>query len=62
MMNEFLSGFGGGPVWAVFVLGVVASAALALTAFWSGVGRLLGRRAGRTGAPGHPMPPDDAGR
>ena len=59
MMNEFLSGFGGGPVWAVFVLGVVAAAALALTAFWSGVGRLLGgrRRAGR-----RPTPSDDAGR
>ena len=59
MMNEFLSGFGGGPVWAVFVLGVVASAALALTAFWSGVGRLLGgRRAGQRPT----TPSDDAGR
>ena len=59
MMNEFLSGFGGGPVWALFVLGVVASAALALTAFWSGVGRLLGgRRAGGR----RPPPSDGAGR
>ena len=47
-MNEFLSGFSGGPVWAVFVLGVVASAALALTAFWSGVGRLARRWTRRT--------------
>ena len=63
MMNEFLSSFSGGPVWALFVLGVVASAALALTAFWSGVGRLLGggRRAGRTGVPGN-TPSDEAGR
>ena len=58
MMNEFLSSFSGGPVWAVFVLGVVAAAALALTAFWSGVGRLLGGR--RTGR--RPAPSDEAGR
>ena len=56
MMNEFLSGFGGGPVWAVFVLGVVAAAALALTAFWSGVGRLARRWTRRA------TPLDGAGR
>ena len=55
MMNEFLSGFGGGPVWAAFVLGVVASTALALTAFWGGVGRLARRWTGR-------RRPDGAGR
>lgn len=61
-MNEFLSSFGGGPVWAVFVLGVVAAAALALTAFWSGIGRLARRWTGRVGGPGRPTPPDGAGR
>ena len=62
MMNEFLSSFGGGPVWALFVLGVVASAALALTAFWSGVGRLARRWTWRAGSPGRTPPPDGAGR
>ncbi len=43
-MNEFLTGLSSGTplLWAVFVLGVMATAALALTAFWDAVLRSAG--------------------
>ena len=43
-MNEFLTGLSSGQslLWAVFVLGVMAAAALSLTVFWGGVFRVAG--------------------
>ena len=43
-MNEFLTGLSSGQplLWALFVLGVMAVAALSLTAFWGGVFRVAG--------------------
>ena len=43
-MNEFLTGLSSGTplLWAVFVLGVMASAALVLTLFWGTVFRTGG--------------------
>ena len=43
-MNEFLTGLSSGTplLWAVFVLGVMASAALVLTLFWGTVFRAGG--------------------
>ena len=43
-MNEFLNGISSGTplLWAVFVLGVMASAALVLTLFWGTVFRAGG--------------------
>ena len=40
-MNEFLTGLSSGQplLWAVFVLGVMATAALSLSLFWGGVFR-----------------------
>ncbi len=40
-MNEFLAGLSSGQplLWAVFVPGAVATAALSLTAFWGAVFR-----------------------
>ncbi len=56
-MNEFLAGLSGGPplLWACFVLGVMAAAALSLSAFWAALFRAAGAlRRGRRGGP----PPD----
>ena len=41
-MNEFLTTLSNGQpvVWALFVLGVMATTALLLTAFWGGVFRM----------------------
>ena len=41
-MNEFLTGLSSGQplLWAAFVLGVMAVAALTLSTFWAGVFRL----------------------
>ena len=41
-MNEFLTGLSSGQplLWAVFVLGVMATAALTLSLFWAGVFRV----------------------
>ena len=43
-MNEFLTGLSSGQplLWALFVLGVMAVAALSLSAFWGGVFRVAG--------------------
>ena len=43
-MNEFLTGLSSGTplLWALFVLGVMGSAALALTLFWGTVFRAGG--------------------
>lgn len=43
-MNEFLTGLSSGQplLWALSVLGVMAVAALTLTAFWGGVFRVAG--------------------
>lgn len=43
-MSEFLTGLSSGQplLWAVFVLGVMAAAALALTAFWGTAFRVGG--------------------
>ena len=40
-MNEFLTGLSSGPawLWALFVLGVMAAAALSLSAFWAALFR-----------------------
>lgn len=40
-MNEFLTGLSSGPpwLWGLFVLGVMAAAALSLTAFWGALFR-----------------------
>ncbi len=43
-MNEFLTGLSSGQplLWALFVLGVMAVAALSLSVFWGGVFCLVG--------------------
>ena len=43
-MSEFLTALSSGQplLWALFVLGVMAVAALSLSAFWGGVFRALG--------------------
>ena len=43
-MNEFLTGLSSGQplLWALFVLVVMAVAALSLTVFWRGVFRIAG--------------------
>ena len=43
-MSEFLTSLSSGQplLWAVFVLGVMAAAALSLSVFWAGVFRAAG--------------------
>lgn len=43
-MNEFLTSLSSGQplLWALFVLAVMAAAALSLTAFWGSVFRMAG--------------------
>ena len=49
-MSEFLTGLSSGQplVWALFVLGVMATAALTLSAFWAAVFRVAGAFRGGT--------------
>ena len=54
-MNEFFTSLSSGQplLWAVFVLGVMAAAALSLSVFWEGVFRVAGMlRRGRPRADG----------
>ena len=59
-MTEFLTDLSAGPplLWAVFVLGVMAVAALSLSVFWGGIFRTVDLlRGGRARAGGDDVLP-----